>query len=376
VESAARAKGSVEELSRSLVRRDFSGVDPYDALLSPALRALARGRFLRQAAIQGLKALPFNPRPALGVPRCQHTKGLALCLSAYTRLARLEGGDAYLRLTQTLAERLLERSVTVGAGVGWAYDFDVQTRWGYYRAGTPNAVVTAFAAHALLDAEELLKEERYSAAARSSLAFARGSLLLEAEGSAYFAYYPGSRVPIHNASLLLASVFARCGVDEGNRALEFSLARRRPDGLLPYGEGQLDWVDGYHTAFIIWVLARWPEPLRPPGVDSAVSTAVERFLERLLDEDGAARATLNSRFPVDIHACASAVWCLSEIPGTDERRLAAAERVLRWTLDNMSRGDGRFAFQRRRLYRNSVPYFRWSDGHMLLALAAFLQAAA
>jgi hypothetical protein len=40
----------------------------------------------------------------------------------------------------------------------------------------------------------------------------------------------------------------------------------------------------------------------------------------------------------------------------------------------MRRDDGRFAFQQRRLFRTSVPYARWSDGHMLLALSEYLTA--
>ena len=375
MESAARAKGSVEELTRSLERRNFSGWDPYDALSSPVLRSLARGRLLRQAATQGLKAVPFNPRSLLGIAPQHHTKGVALCLSAYARLAQLEEGRVYVAFVERLAASLLDRAVASGDGVGWAYDFDVQTRWGYYRAGTPNAVVTAFAAHALLDAHELIGDERIPATVNSALDFSRERLLVETGGSSYFGYYPGSNVPIHNANLLLASVFARCGAEEASRALAFSLARRRPDGLWPYGEGgRLDWVDGYHTAFILWVLGTWPTEWRTPELESASSVALDVFVDRLIDADGAARATLASRYPIDIHACASAVWSLSEIPRQSARRLAVAERVLGWTLANMHRADGGFAFQRRRFFRNTVPYFRWSDAHMLLALASFLQA--
>ena len=42
----------------------------------------------------------------------------------------------------------------------------------------------------------------------------------------------------------------------------------------------------------------------------------------------------------------------------------------------MRREDGRFAFQKRRLFRASFPYARWSDGHMLLALSEYLTATA
>ena len=52
------------------------------------------------------------------------------------------------------------------------------------------------------------------------------------------------------------------------------------------------------------------------------------------------------------------------------RDTPTAERILAWTLAHMRRRDGRFAFQRhRRSAANTVPYIRWSDAHMLLALA-------
>jgi hypothetical protein len=57
------------------------------------------------------------------------------------------------------------------------------------------------------------------------------------------------------------------------------------------------------------------------------------------------------------------------------RATQVAAQVLGWTLANMKRRDGRFAFQRHRLFRNSISYIRWNDAHMLLALATCLEAA-
>jgi hypothetical protein len=48
--------------------------------------------------------------------------------------------------------------------------------------------------------------------------------------------------------------------------------------------------------------------------------------------------------------------------------------VLAWTLANLRRRDGRFAFQRHRRYRNSTSYIRWNDAHMLLALSSVARA--
>jgi len=360
--SRAEAHGAAEALSAAVERENFLGWDPYDALASPGIRAITRTPVLRQAAIQAVKVSPINPRRILRVPRTQNAKAIALFASAYARLALEEQDGRFRSLALELADRLVDRALAVGEGVAWGYPFDVQTRWGFYPRTQPNAVVTSFAAHALMDIEDLAPSGRFIEAVDSALVFARSSLLVGEGNESFFAYYQGSRVPIHNANLLAASLFARRGREnEALPALNYSLARQRPDGSWPYGEGaDLDWVDGYHTAFIIWSLNQFP------SAQKALQRARRLFLDELLDDDGAVRASPSRRYPIDIHSCASSVWALSELGD-----LESAGRILGWTLANMRRSDGRFAYQRRRLFRASVPYMRWSDGHMLLALASY-----
>ena len=374
---AAEAWAAADSLSAALERSDFVGWDPYDALASPPVRALARTPMLRQVAIQGLKAAPFNLRPVLGVPQTENAKALALFVSAYVRLARLEPHARYAGLALALADRLERRSIPAASGTGWSYPFDVQTRWGYYRRTQPNAVVTSFAAHALMDAEELAPPGRFSSAIDAALDFAGSRLAVEKRGESFYAYYEGSTVPIHNASLLVASLFARRGrPGEALPALRYSLARQRADGSWPYGDdAELTWVDGHHTVFVLWSL-REAAAVGAEGLEDALTSGLDFFLGRLVDPDGAVRASPESRFPVDVHSCASSIWALSALRGDDARATDTAARILGWTLAHLRREDGRFAFQQRRLVRASVPYARWSDGHMLLALSEFLTAVA
>jgi len=121
-------------------------------------------------------------------------------------------------------------------------------------------------------------------------------------------------------------------------------------------------------------LALWHARTGDARAESALRRGLDLYLRRLIDADGAARATLGSRYPVDAHACASSISTFSRLVAVDERAFPAALRVTGWTLDHLQRGDGRFAFQLHRRYRNSVPYIRWSDGHMLLGLSHLLTA--
>lgn len=367
---------AANELDQALRARDFTGWDPYDALSSPILGVFGRTPLSRRIAIQAIKRSPFNLRPLFRVPEQQHTKALALALSAYSRLARCDRSGDFTEQAAQLATRLAARELPRRVGSGWGYDFDVQTRWGFYRSGQPNAVATAFAAHALLDVASLTGEESFRDLAREGLSFALEELLVSAGNERYFAYYVGSEVAIHNASMLLASLAARSGTEHqvalAHGAVDFTIARQHQTGGWPYGEAEaLRWVDGFHTAYVLWALATWNANVAVPS-DEPLRRGFDFYKTHLIDPDGAARATVGRRYPVDIHAAATSVWVLSELASLSPLNASTASRVLSWTLANMRRGDSRFAFQSHRFHRNATPYVRWSDAHMLLALASFL----
>jgi hypothetical protein len=372
---AARAARVLSEL----VERDgFVGWDPYDALAAPVLRRIARGRRSRQAAIQALKRSPVNLRRALGVPRLPHAKALALLTSAHARMALADSDARWPRLTRELGAQLASATVR-GDGPGWGYDFDVQTRWAFYPHGQANAVATAFAIHALLDADRAVERDRFAQLAAAAARHAARTLLVESGGASWFRYYAGATVPIHNASLLIAGACARAlepGASEwdaAGRAIDWSVSRQAADGTWPYGEAPgLKWVDGFHTAFNLEALALALEREERRTWRRALNHGIAAYRSRLIEPDGTPRATVSRRYPIDVHAAATAVTTLSALARPDPSVAADATRVMYWTLENLRRGDGRFIFQRHRLWRNTVPYIRWSDGHMLLALATYV----
>jgi hypothetical protein len=380
--SADRALDAFGELLAALSASDFRGWDPYDGLSSPLLRRLGQTPLLRRAAIQAVKRSRFNFHRWLLVPQQRHVKGLALAASACATLAeRGSGRQGEAKLAVDLAEDLVQRRIATSSGCGWGYGFDVQTRWGYYRAGQPNAVVTAFAAHALLDVGELIGEVRFRDAAEQAVSFCCQDLLVDDGAESFFAYHPSGRTPIHNANLLVAGLIARAGVEEAMPiaadAFAFTARRQQDDGSWPYGEGpRLGWVDGYHTAYLLDDLRRWHEATGSEAARMQLQKGLDYYLEHLIDPDGAARATPASRYPIDIHACSTAVTVLSRLRAFDDRALPAAERVLGWTLDHLRCTDGRFAYRQHQESRNTIPYVRWSDCHMLLAVATYVEATA
>ena len=371
-----------EQLSRLLEAQRFRGFDPYDALASPILRRLAVTPLARRAAIQLMKRSPLNIRRVVGVPAQQHTKALALCVSAYALLADLPDGDRYRTLARALSECLVASALVRDGGVGWGYEFDVETRWGGYAADQPNAVVTSFAGNALLDAAALDDADgRLREPAELAARYAVTTLFRPTPEGGFFAYYSDTDMEIHNASALVVGLLSRCtpmptdAADAAERAVASLVAKQRPDGSWPYGEHpRLQWVDGYHTAYILVSLGRWADATGDGAAETALRRGLGYYIANLFDPGGIPRATSTSVYPIDVHAASSAIWALSQLDEWSPAARPLADSVLAWTLDNLRRRDGRFAFQRHRRYRNSTSYIRWNDAHMLLALSSVARA--
>src|SRR2546430_1115277 len=121
------------------------------------------------------------------------------------------------------------------------------------RWGAPNTIATTFVAHAFLDGGELLGEPRWTEAARSAGRFLMRRMLANGPSGPYFRYLPDEGELVHNANLLACAVLARAGVEEPtSAALGTSLRAQRADGSWPYSEGrQCDWVDNFHTAYVL-----------------------------------------------------------------------------------------------------------------------------
>jgi hypothetical protein len=50
-----------------------------------------------------------------------------------------------------------------------------------------------------------------------------------------------------------------------------------------------------------------------------------------------------------------------------------AYKVLCWAIENMWDERGYFCYQQHRFWKNCIPYLRWGQAWMLLALATFLE---
>ena len=310
----------------------------------------------------------------------RNSKALALVASAYAMLHRIERDPSRESLAGSLLSELEARATHIGTAIAWGYEFDVQTRWSFYPADTPNIIVTTFVGNAFLDWYEINGDPALLATAAAAVDYLNEGLLGSGDG-AYYSYVPGNRVLVHNANILgcaLASRVGRLSGDSGlkslaRRAAEATLEAQLRSGLWPYGrEPGLQWVDGFHTAYVLDGLCELGATSSDDALHDALRAGFAAYECLLFGRQGEPRYTPASLYPLDIHSAATAIDVLSrrEQPGASGHALA--RRVCAWTLDNMLDPRGYFYFQRHRLWANRIPYVRWSQAHMLRALGSFM----
>ena len=384
-EAVAEAVALARRLSRWSAEREWRGTDPYEGLNASrrVVEPLKSSPLGRRLLIQAVKRSPLDLRPMLGIRPEPNAASVAWVVSAYARNGFLRDEDAKGLLTDAL--RCLDELRLGGPEEPcWGYPFDVQSRVLHYSRGQPNTIATAFAGHALLDAHASLGDAGLLEKARcAGRFFLRRVPQTDVGDGAYFGYLPSDRSPIHNSNMLAAALLARLSASGSSdaegfgpaaaSAVLYTTARQRADGSWPYGERpDLSWVDNFHTGYVLDALRVCADAgVAVPEAEEAWGRGVEFYRRALFLDDGTPRYYTNRVFPVDAQSVAQGIQTLSIAARHDRSCAHQAWKVFGFGQRRMM-GDGLPIFQRRRLWSNRAPHFRWVVAPMLLSLSHLL----
>lgn len=396
-----------EAVSTALKRLDawieaeaFKGWGVYDALNSPLLETLTfKSRLLGILWVQLLKRSPVNPRPLLGIPKGYNPKGMGLFLASYVRKYQMTGDDKDLHKVRFFS-RWLRENVSAGySGACWGYNFDWPNRGFFAPAGTPTIVNTAFIGLAFLEAHRSLSANANSSDRAASIRTARDTSYLPTSRSACdfilsdlnrkgptpdelcFSYTPLDQRYIHNANLvgawLLAEVYGEKPEprlkDHAVAAARYTAVRQREDGSWPYGDAARDqWIDNFHTGFVLVALKRVAESTSTTEFDDAIAAGYHFWKERMFLDEGTPKYYPDTAYPIDAHSLAQAILTFLAFADRDPAARECARRVALWGIEHMQDATGYFHYQIRRWYRIRIPYMRWSQAWMQRALTELL----
>jgi hypothetical protein len=371
----------IKKLMAYCQANDWAGYDPFDAVNSRVFAALPflNSRFPRLVLTQALKRSPVNIRRFLGIPKTQNPKAIALFLSAFLKLSRTGAAKS-----EELIEPMIERLIALRSqGVPywcWGYSFPWQTRTVVVPAGAPNLVCTTFVGNALLDAYEERQDQRCLDMAVSSAEYLQDQLYwTNVELAAGYSYpVPNLRNLVHNANLLGAALLCRVHKHTGQqrflssalRVARCAVAMQHPDGSWDYGEAQSQkWIDNFHTGYNLCALQDIGRDAETTEFEPSIRGGLEFYRAHFFREDGAPKYFHNRRYPVDIHCVAQSIITLVALKDLDGSNIELARSVFQWAMNYMWDEQGFFYYRVQRFCTIRIPYMRWAQAWMLLAMS-------
>lgn len=353
-------------------RQLLAGLDPFDALRGCRVpRWAEKHPRARQLVIQLRKRSPVDIARVLGVAPFVMAKAAGSMLSAIVREDRLE--DAH-----EVSGVLYAANGNLGDGA-WGYEFDVQTRWAFYPAGSPNLIATVFVARGLGTAGIAMGDSRLREELAASARFLTDSLYSGGE-EPYFSYTLTSDRLVHNANLLGAGLVAMEAALRGDSdALETAktaamttVQAQRTDGSWAYGEGSsLGWSDNFHTAYNLDGLLQVWLATGDTEIRDSLDRGVVHWVSGFFGLNGEPKYYPRKPYPYDIHSAGTAVDVAARLATWGWETGDLAERVAAWTAANLVNPvTGDTYYQKHRLWTDKRHFVRWGDAHWALGTSA------
>ncbi|MDW5563059.1 MAG: hypothetical protein SA339_07520 [Methanomassiliicoccus sp.] len=383
-------KGSLQRLETYVRSLDYRGADPYDALNSPLLGSLP-GKLPKVAMTQFFVYSPVDLRRVFKVRMSRNPKAVGLFLSAYCDMRRAGIVDerAFTSVTDDLVNSLLESRSPGYHGNCWGFNFDWQDITRFSKAGLPTIVISSFVGNALLDLHALTERKDHLDLASGVADFILQDLSVHEDGDGIcYSYTPIDHHVVHNASMLGAAFMARLGsltgrrdlVERAARAVDFTVAKQEEDGSWAYSidpaTGSKRMQIDFHQGFVLDSLLEFID--RSGRNDAKYRDALHRgadfYRERQFDPSGRALWRLPQSWPADIHHQAQGIITFAKLADRDPLALGTSRRIAQWTVENMQDPSGYFYHQRHERFVNRIPYMRWGQAWMMLALAKHIAA--
>jgi rhamnogalacturonyl hydrolase YesR len=372
---------SISRLAGWLERNDYRGYDTFDGLSSKYFRPLTfETKLLRTVLQQGVRRLPVNLRPLMGIPKSRSTKGMGYIAKGFMRLQQATGDESWGKKAEEALEWLVDNECKGYSGACWGNHFDYQSRSWYLPKGIPTIVWTSLIGHAFLDAHEHFQKDAYLQVAVSACEHIMRDLETFADGDGLcISYIPTMNSQVHNSNTLGASLLARTYFYTRNepyraladKAIRYTAQYQRPDSSWYYGEkANLHWVDNFHTAYVLDCFKYYSEATGDDRFSKIMKNGYDYWKRTFFLADGTPRYYDYKTLPLDIQCSSQAIDTLVFYHDSDPESLALAMKIAKWTIDHMQDRSGYFYYRR---YAggivNKTPTLHWGQATMLCALS-------
>jgi hypothetical protein len=270
----------------------------------------------------------------------------------------------------------------------WGYPFDWQTRHGVMKEGTPLITTVPYAYEAFQQVYVIDGDRKWLEIMRSIArhAFRDYRDFETSTRASTCSYTPEPDEPggVINASAYRAFLLTRAAVDlsEGQyqqaaeRNLNFVIESQNPDGSWYYSvDGERDFVDHFHTCFVLKALAKIEALTGNPECTAAIKRGVGYYVNNLFDQHGMPRPfshrprlTVYRRELYDCAECVNlAVLLRGRFPPLDDRL-----QTILLNLNGWQKPDGSFRSRQLLLGWDNTPMHRWGQAQLFRSLSFLL----
>jgi rhamnogalacturonyl hydrolase YesR len=392
-ESGEIIENSILSLYRYVKENGWEGYDPYDGLNSKfTSRISGRNKWFRVFFVQLNKSLPLNIRGILRIKKGIHIKGMGLFASAFLKLFRKFSDIDFLEEAVSCLDFLKNKSLKgYYPGHCWGDYFEYQPAKGTLMTNTtntPDIINTVVCASAFLDHYKITGSKESLEIAENSRNFIIDTLYVNKNEKAFFKYTPMSETNAitYNASTHGAAFLSRINMyiedkkssEIATKVIDHIISKQKPDGAWYYSESdgiEVMQID-FHQGFILDDLYDFIKHTHPTNNKymKALLNGAKFYCNEQFLPDGRAKWRWPAVFPIDIHNQAQGIITFSKLSEIKDEYLDLAEKIASWTISNMQSERGEFYYRKGRYFTNKIPYMRWAQAWMMLALSTLLKA--
>lgn len=371
----------------NMFKNDFCSHDPYDGL-NTQVALLKKTKLSRLGLVYFNKFSPINFRKLFGVQKSKSLMGLSAIGSAI--LTRNNMDERESKFVDDLFLKLQKKTLkpTYGYHCWDAHEFPIQMRNRYVDLNSPSSVGSE------VIGDFLIKYYKHSGRSEVLEYLMENAELLASEfyrenGGFYFFKYayadPDNKITI-NGSLRAVAFLIKVSAllnahsynDKITKTIDTAVKLQKEDGHWGYTyyidsdleKRQID----FHQGFILDDLLLFMENygFRNPYLE-CYKKGVEYYFNKQFLKNGQGLYRLPKKWPVNIHNQAQGIITFSKAGWLDSKYPKFARTIADWTIENMQdKEHGHFYYLKYPFFTNKIPYFRWSDANMLLALSVLM----
>ena len=269
----------------------------------------------------------------------------------------------------------------------WGYPFDWVCRGGVIKQETPLITTTPYVYEAFLQVCELEPRDEWKRILESIARHAAVDIkdFRTSETASSCSYTPSDEGGVINAAAYRAFLLTSASKVLSNadywkiaeRNLNFVLEKQSRDGSWPYAvDGVRDFVDHFHTCFVMKALAKIQSLTGDEVCEEALLKGVNYYLNNLFADDGLpkpfSKAPRLIVYKRELYDCAECINLCLLLRNRFPQLEATLKTVVAAILRDWVKPDG--SFRSRRLYWgwDNVPMHRWGQSQIFRSLAYYL----